>query len=922
MRDKDKSKQELITELCAAREEIAKLNEEINPSNKLTNELVNEVSCTNFYAQNKLNKFLSPLGIGLYLINRDMVVIWTNDKMSQLFPYQDQIGELCHKVYRNRDTTCPQCPAIESFNAGKIGHTDYYNPANRRWFTISAQPVQEKTGEIHQVLMAITDITTRKRVETTLLENEARLHGDPKTVLEREGGHANLEISDFIDIDALQAMMDNFHKITGMVFALLDLKGTVLIASGWQDICTRFHRVHPETAKYCRESDVELSKGILPGDYKLYRCKNNMWDIATPLIVGGKHVGNLFMGQFLFDDEEIDREFFRQQAQKYGFDEYEYLAALDRLPRWRRDTINTMMRFYSQLAEMIASLSYGNIKLTCSMNEKDALFEQLRQSQERLSLAVKGTRVGLWDWRVQTGKVFLNEEWASMVGYTLKDLQPLSIQTWTSLCHPEDLKDAEALLQKHFQGETKFYRCEMRMRHKEGHWVWVLDQGKVFEWDNNRKPIRMAGTHQDITQLKQAEQEQAKTNRQLQRQLAYTEALLKAIPISVFSKDTKGRYLDCNQAFTDFMGVSAEDIRGKTVHELWPCEQARIYHEKDLEILRTPTPQVYEAKVTTKNGVVRDVIFSKNVFLDEAGRTAGIIGTFLDITQRKETEKKLEEMNRNLQGLVDTRTQDLLTKTKELETANRELLALDKLKSALLTSVSHELRTPVTSVLGFAKLIHKEFSKHFLPISNDIKHLEKKGKRIQSNLEIIQYEGKRLTRMINDFLDLTKIESGRLEWHDRVINPVEIIHQAVNSAKGLFVHKSEITLVKNFPPTLPAMRVDSDRIEQVIINLLSNAAKFTHQGSVTLSGSVTPNGMIQFRVSDTGEGIPLQEQSKIFDKFHQVSKRDTQDNKTEGTGLGLAICKEIVTHYQGHIKVKSEEGKGSEFIIELPTGLP
>ena len=197
----------------------------------------------------------------------------------------------------------------------------------------------------------------------------------------------SLELTDIIDIDALQLLMDSFQKLTGMVFAILDLKGTVLVSAGWQDICTKFHRVHPETCKRCTESDTELTRGVKPGHFKLYRCKNQMWDVSTPLFIGGKHLGNLFMGQFLFTEEEPDREFFREQARRFGFDEKEYIAALDRVPRWSQDTLETVMHFYSQLSDMIAKLSYGNIKLARVIAEKNELVAQLEESKKKAELA-------------------------------------------------------------------------------------------------------------------------------------------------------------------------------------------------------------------------------------------------------------------------------------------------------------------------------------------------------------------------------------------------------------------------------------------------------------------------------------------------------------------------------------------------------
>ena len=163
---------------------------------------------------------------------------------------------------------------------------------------------------------------------------------------------SKFHLENIVDLRAIQSMMDDFFNLTNIGIAILDLHGKVLVATGWQDICTQFHRIHPKTCKNCLESDLELSKGVEPGEFRLYQCKNNMWDMATPIIVGDKRIGNLYLGQFLFEDETLDLEVFRSQAQKYGFNEGKYLTALDRVPRWSRETVNTVMTFYAKLAHM------------------------------------------------------------------------------------------------------------------------------------------------------------------------------------------------------------------------------------------------------------------------------------------------------------------------------------------------------------------------------------------------------------------------------------------------------------------------------------------------------------------------------------------------------------------------------------------
>lgn len=208
--------------------------------------------------------------------------------------------------------------------------------------------------------------------------------GDPglRSVPVFEGDMGDLVLSEIIDSDRLRSMLEDFYRITGMLGAVLDLEGKVLVAVGWQDICTKFHRCHPETLKNCLESDTILTTGVPVGTFKHYRCKNNMWDMVTPLFVGGRHVGNVFIGQFFYDDEVPDRELFRRQARRYGFDEQAYLAALDRAPRFSRETAKAGMEFYAKLTSMVSDLSYSTIKVSKMLDERIHLEEQLRQSQK------------------------------------------------------------------------------------------------------------------------------------------------------------------------------------------------------------------------------------------------------------------------------------------------------------------------------------------------------------------------------------------------------------------------------------------------------------------------------------------------------------------------------------------------------------
>lgn len=258
------------------------------------------------------------------------------------------------------------------------------------------------------------------------------------------------------------------------------------------------------------------------------------------------------------------------------------------------------------------------------------------------------------------------------------------------------------------------------------------------------------------------------------------------------------------------------------------------------------------------------------------------------------------------------------TDVTELKQREEELKEMDQLKSNFLSSVSHELRTPLTSVRGFAKLINKDFSRRFMPLAEGDQRLEKMATRIAGNLEIIQSEGERLTRLINDVLDISKIESGSVEWRDDTVVVKDVANQAFNAVSGQFVEKPGVEASMRVADDLPHLAADPDRLVQVLVNLMNNAAKFTDEGVVELIVEKTPEGWVRMSVRDTGAGIPPEDIDKVFDKFHQVTKSDTLQDKPTGTGLGLTICGQIVEHYGGRIWVESELGRGSTFSCVLP----
>jgi signal transduction histidine kinase/ligand-binding sensor domain-containing protein/CheY-like chemotaxis protein len=293
--------------------------------------------------------------------------------------------------------------------------------------------------------------------------------------------------------------------------------------------------------------------------------------------------------------------------------------------------------------------------------------------------------------------------------------------------------------------------------------------------------------------------------------------------------------------------------------------------------------------------------------------------------QSTEEENRFAEKDKHLLATIAANVGVAIRKARlfeEVKLANTEADSARKTaeeanaaKSAFLSTVSHELRTPLTSVLGFAKITKKRLEEKIFPITDksDPKTI-KTIDQISGNLDVVIAEGERLTNLINDVLDLAKIEAGKMEWNTEPVQMQEVMERAIASTSSLFEQKN-LVLERKIDANLPEINADKDKMIQVVVNLLSNAVKFTNSGTVTCS-AVQKDGTIVVGITDTGIGIAPGDHGKVFEQFKQVG--DTLTDKPKGTGLGLPICKEIVEHHGGHIWLESELGKGSTFYFMLP----
>ena len=303
--------------------------------------------------------------------------------------------------------------------------------------TALARHATELTEVNDQLVQEIAD---RKKAEAALQQSEERLRLKLDSVLSPDVDLGKQELSNILDVKALQSMMDDLYAVTKTGFTILDLKGNVLVETGWQDICTKFHRANPETLKNCVESDLILSRGVKPGEFRAYKCKNGLWDIVTPIVIGGKHVGNIYSGQFFFEGEKIDRNAFAAQAEKYGFDKKAYLRAFDCIPRYNREKVENLMIFYTKMADVVSKLSYSNLKLAKLLTKQKILQDQLEHHSKHLEALVEEKTKQLKD----SERLAAIGQTAGMVGHDIRNpLQAIIGEVYLANSEITSLPDSE-----------------------------------------------------------------------------------------------------------------------------------------------------------------------------------------------------------------------------------------------------------------------------------------------------------------------------------------------------------------------------------------------------------------------------------------------------------------------------------------------
>ncbi|MBS3769284.1 MAG: PAS domain S-box protein [Bacteroidales bacterium] len=527
--------------------------------------------------------------------------------------------------------------------------------------------------------------------------------------------------------------------------------------------------------------------------------------------------------------------------------------------------------------------------VTWEVVQQKETIESLRESEARFRTIYDNTEIGLarvsLDYRIEAA----NEAYLEMLGYNQSELIGKYLMEVT---HSDNIKGNLAMQERLAAGEIDHFRMEKRFIHKNGQIVYgILDANLIRDSDGN--PSYCIGSVVDITKRKESEQALKESERKLQTLMSNLQGM-------VYRCRNKGTWP------MEFVSRGCLQLTGYQPEEIMkgePLDYGEVIHPEDRKFVWDAVQDSIaknshfqlEYRIITKDGQLKWV-WERGIVVDRNSSDV-LEGFIMDVTQRKEAEMKIEEKNEALKNSLE----QIKKINNELEQAKEKAEESDRLKSAFLANMSHEIRTPMNGIMGFAHLLKKA------PPS---------AEKRQEYIEVIEQSGTRMLNIINDLIDISRIEAGQVDIHPSEFNFNEQLSylytffQPEAEAKGL-----NLTVTKPLPDDQTLIYTDKDKFYLVLSNLIKNAVKYTHEGSIHF-GYLQKGKDLEFYVEDTGIGIPEEKQQAIFDRFVQADM--STGSSYEGAGLGLAITKAYVEMLGGEIFLESKVGAGTRFSFTIP----
>lgn len=552
---------------------------------------------------------------------------------------------------------------------------------------------------------------------------------------------------------------------------------------------------------------------------------------------------------------------------------------LERVLSGRELQFEYEMRMQHKLGHWVWVLSRGRVVVRSSEGRPEVMagvhldITAQKEAEQRLEQIIAGAQVGTWQLDLRTGTNHVNALWAEMIGYRLDEITPHSGQDLIEMIHPDDRDRFDKVGLMHSGDENGHVAGEFRMRHRSGRWVWVMSRGRVTSRDADGRPLVVSGVHIDITERKQLEAA-------LVAETAYVGRLIETSVSGVLARDETGRVVFANADAERLMGLIPPDdnsgVYRRRAYRAFaldgrPLSSSQLPYQR---VLQTGAP-VRDARLALEvDGQPRRYLSVNAAPIQAEGMHARVVQSVTDITAQVEAEIALRHAVARAEAANDA-------------------------KSGFLANISHEIRTPLNGVLGMAELLEEELTQD----------------RQREMLDAIRESGQLLLHTLNDVLDMSRIEAGKLTLEQIAFSPAELLDK-IEAVYGMIARDKGLRLETSAGTGAKQTRLgDPYRLMQVLNNLVGNALKFTEKGAIRIEIGAAGKEL-QIKVSDTGIGMSQDQCARIFAAFEQAD--GTVSRRFGGSGLGMAIVQRLIEMMGGDITLDSAPEQGTRFAISLP----
>jgi two-component system cell cycle sensor histidine kinase PleC len=516
--------------------------------------------------------------------------------------------------------------------------------------------------------------------------------------------------------------------------------------------------------------------------------------------------------------------------------------------------------------------------------EADGIYETVRR---RIDTALNRGRCGLWDWDIARGRIFWSQSMFDILGLPAKE-DLLSFGDVSALVHPDDVRLYE-LASQLIEAEARTVDHAFRMRHADGHWVWLRARCELVHQQGDAGP-HLIGIAVDVTEQKSLIEKTTAADIRLRD-------AIETIPEAFVLWDADNRLVLCNSNFQQLHDLPDEAITvGTSYEEVFAAGRRSVIHKVVPESSASPGASTFEAQIDDGRWLH---------ISERRTKDGGYVSVGTDITALKMNEEKLIESERRLIATIaevrssEQRLAELAERYAEEKTRAEEA---NRAKSEFLANMSHELRTPLNAIIGFSEIMQ---SGMFGPLG---------AEKYKEYCSDIHQSGQYLLEVINDILDMSKIEAGRIRLCIEEIELDKLLAEAMRVISGRADDKHLLVQAD----IDSGLRLSADRraLKQIVLNLLSNAVKFTPaRGQIKVRGHAA-GGFVRIAIMDTGIGIPTDALAKLGRPFEQVESQLTKSH--QGSGLGLAIAKSLTELHGGVMRIRSAPGRGTIVVVKLP----